>query len=225
MFRSKTCRFRHKRLLKIGTTLNDPQNYPKHLTSQVSCIHWILIPEPKFHSDSLYDQPFSRYKIVENRKCTEWPQNNLKFLTVKSTLYTLNTHPKAQVWNDSKEILGRSSVLKFLLPWGIMLTKMKNHKTWCFSKVSFLPWFSLQVKFERNARNRFWDNCNTDSNGDDGRRADRRRTTDKTLSFFLSVGVFVRTIGRKIPDKFENFWLRFVGGVAFWNCHSHWVSC
>ncbi len=31
------------------------------------------------------------YKVSENRKCTEWPQTELKHLTVKSTLYTLNT--------------------------------------------------------------------------------------------------------------------------------------
>ncbi len=49
---------------------------------------------PKFHSLLLYDQPFSRYNIVKNRKCIEWPQNDLNHLTVKSTLYTLNTHPR-----------------------------------------------------------------------------------------------------------------------------------
>ncbi len=33
----------------------------------------------------------------------------------------------------------------------------------------------------------------------------------------------VRTIGRKFPGKFQNFWLSFVGGVVFSNFHSHWV--
>ena len=42
----------------------------------------------------LYDQPFSRYKVVENRKCTEWPQNDLNHLTVERTLYTMNTTPQ-----------------------------------------------------------------------------------------------------------------------------------
>ncbi len=46
----------------------------------------------QFHYVSLYDQPFSRYKIVENWKCTKWPNNDLNHLSVKSTLYTLNTH-------------------------------------------------------------------------------------------------------------------------------------
>ncbi len=43
---------------------------------------------------SLHDQPFSRYRFFENRKYTEWPQNDLKHLSVKSTLCTLNTHPR-----------------------------------------------------------------------------------------------------------------------------------
>ena len=51
-------------------------------------------PRPKFHSVSLYDQPFSRYRFFENRKCTEWPQNDLKHLSVKNTLCTLNTHTR-----------------------------------------------------------------------------------------------------------------------------------
>ncbi len=25
----------------------------------------------------LYDYPFSKYKVVKNQKCTEWPQNDL----------------------------------------------------------------------------------------------------------------------------------------------------
>ena len=42
-----------------------------------------------------YDQPFSRYRIAENRivKAPNDPQNDLKHLNVKSTLYALNTHP------------------------------------------------------------------------------------------------------------------------------------
>ncbi len=36
------------------------------------------------------------YKVAENRKCTKWPQTELKHLPVKSTLYTLNT-PEAQI--------------------------------------------------------------------------------------------------------------------------------
>ncbi len=43
----------------------------------------------------LYDQPYSRYKIVENRKCTLWPQKDLNNLSVKRThCDTLNAHPR-----------------------------------------------------------------------------------------------------------------------------------
>ncbi len=35
----------------------------------------------------------SEIHVSENRKCTEWPQTELEDLTVKSTLYTLNTYP------------------------------------------------------------------------------------------------------------------------------------
>ena len=35
----------------------------------------------------------SRYKVVRNWKCTEWPLTDLGHFTVKSTLYTLNTYP------------------------------------------------------------------------------------------------------------------------------------
>ncbi len=37
-----------------------------------------------------------------------------------------------------------------------------------------------------------------------------------TSKFKNSKCIFGRTIGKKIQDRFENFWLRFVG-VAFWN--------
>ena len=47
----------------------------------------------KFHLIFLDDQPFSRYNVVDNQKCTsEWPQNDLEHLTVKRTLYILNTN-------------------------------------------------------------------------------------------------------------------------------------
>ncbi len=43
----------------------------------------------KFWSVSLYNQSFSRRKVGENQQCTEWPQNDMKYLTVKRTLYML----------------------------------------------------------------------------------------------------------------------------------------
>ena len=29
---------------------------------------------------------YNMYKVVENQKCTKWPQTELEYLTVKSTL-------------------------------------------------------------------------------------------------------------------------------------------
>ncbi len=51
-----------------------------------------LLQRPKFWSISLYNKPFQRYK-VKNRKYTEWPQTEFEHITVKSTLYILNTYP------------------------------------------------------------------------------------------------------------------------------------
>ena len=40
------------------------------------------------------NQPFRKYKVIENRKWTELPQTDLEQLTVKSILYT----PEAQIF-------------------------------------------------------------------------------------------------------------------------------
>ncbi len=58
-----------------------------------------LPPLSKVWSVSLYDQLFSRYRVIENRKCTEWPQSDHGPLTVKSTLYTLRTSPVVLIWS------------------------------------------------------------------------------------------------------------------------------
>ncbi len=50
-----------------------------------------LPPRPTFSSILLYDQPFPRYKVAKNRKCTECTQTELEHLIVKSILYTSNT--------------------------------------------------------------------------------------------------------------------------------------
>ena len=34
----------------------------------------------------------STYKVVENRKCTKWPQNGFEHVNVKSTLYKLSAY-------------------------------------------------------------------------------------------------------------------------------------
>ncbi len=75
------------------------QNPLKHSSVKSTiCKHLILTPKPQFSSVSLSRQLFSRYQIVENQKCTEWLQTDLEHLPVKSTLYTLNTYPWAQIF-------------------------------------------------------------------------------------------------------------------------------
>ena len=89
-FCSSTSRFWDTSFSKIGNAVHrmaskwpwthNGQKYP-------TCTKY-LPPRPKVWSVSLYNQPFSRYKIVENRKCTEGPENYLEHLAVKSTLQT-----------------------------------------------------------------------------------------------------------------------------------------
>ncbi len=55
-----------------------------------------LPQKPKYLSVARYDHPFTRYKVVEFRKYTEWPQTDLEHLTVKGTLNALNTYPETQ---------------------------------------------------------------------------------------------------------------------------------
>ncbi len=56
----------------------------------------LMSQSPKFNPIFLYDydQPFSKYKVVDKRKCTKWLQNDLAVKTVKSTLYILNANPQ-----------------------------------------------------------------------------------------------------------------------------------
>ncbi len=70
--------------MTLNTYLTD-KSYPTHTEYSA--------PRSKFQSVLHYDQPFSRYKIIKNRNLTKWLRNDLKHLTVNSTLYTLNTHP------------------------------------------------------------------------------------------------------------------------------------
>ena len=71
-------------------------NWTWTFDSQKYTVYMTYLPlGPKFWSVFLYDLPFPRCnmnKVGEKRKCTEWPQTELEHLTVKSTLYTLNTY-------------------------------------------------------------------------------------------------------------------------------------
>ena len=96
-FRSTVSRFRDTtctRSAKIGNAPNDPK-LNLTLNSQKYAIYTMTYPlRSKFSSVLLYDQPFPRYKIVKNRKCTEWSQTALEYLTVKCTLYALHTYSR-----------------------------------------------------------------------------------------------------------------------------------
>ncbi len=67
-----TRRFRDTRLLKIEKSRKCtewPQSDFEHLTVKVLCLDYIYLHSRlKFGSVSLYDQPFSRCKAVDNRK-------------------------------------------------------------------------------------------------------------------------------------------------------------
>ena len=83
-FCSTTSCFLDTRSSKIGNALNDP----KYNSQKYFYIHY-LPQRPKVWSASAYDQRFSRYKVAENLKCTEWLKTELEHLTAKTTLYTL----------------------------------------------------------------------------------------------------------------------------------------
>ncbi len=82
---------------------NDPKMILNTTRSKVQCIHRTCVTNvprrdisnimSQFHLIFLYDQLFSRYKVA-SWKCSKWPQNDLKYLTVKSTRYTLNIYPR-----------------------------------------------------------------------------------------------------------------------------------
>ncbi len=98
--RVTTSRFWDTSLSKIGTAPNDLRVTSRTELSKGHCIPWIFAPRPKFHSISLYDQPFSRavfksrFQACQISKMHRMTQNDLKHLTDKRTLYTLNTHPR-----------------------------------------------------------------------------------------------------------------------------------
>ncbi len=95
--------FQDTRLLKIGNTLND-RLILNIYQLKISAYIMYLSLRSKVSSGLLYDKPFSRYKVAENRqfwKCTQWPRTDFDIWIVKSTSYTplikVST-PDAQIW-------------------------------------------------------------------------------------------------------------------------------
>ncbi len=52
-----------------------------------------LPPRPKFSSVLLYNPLFSRYKAVENQKCTNWPWTDLSKVPVPCMHWVLSARP------------------------------------------------------------------------------------------------------------------------------------
>ncbi len=95
-------------------TLNDLKHLPVKSTMYILNTH----PQGPNLTVLLYNKLFLRYKIVENWKCTEWPQNNLSHLTVNSNLYTLNTNPWGPNFTPFRSMTSRI--------WDTSLLKIRN---------------------------------------------------------------------------------------------------
>ncbi len=94
-FCSNSSRFRDTKLLN---EIYQREDWPWTLNSQKCPIYTkYVLPRPKCGFALLYDQPFSKYKVVENRKCTDWPQNDLKFVRSKYCIYTETLTPDAKM--------------------------------------------------------------------------------------------------------------------------------
>ena len=97
-FGSTTNCFLDPRSSKIGNALNDPKLNLNSLTVKSILYTYTkyLLWGPRLTINRLRDTTcttrYNMYKVSKNRKCTELPQTELGHLTVKSSLYTINTY-------------------------------------------------------------------------------------------------------------------------------------
>ncbi len=78
----------------IGNALNDFGMTLNTFNSQRHPVYIKYLPPMcKLLSVSLYDELLSRYKVIENQKCTKWPQTDCEHWTVKNTQYILRIYP------------------------------------------------------------------------------------------------------------------------------------
>ncbi len=79
--------------------------------------HWTLKSQ-KYYIYTKYLSPtsshFSRYKVVENRKCTEWRQSNLERLAAKTILYTQSSYTRGQNLDPFGSKTSHFSTYKFV---------------------------------------------------------------------------------------------------------------
>ncbi len=93
-----------------------PLPFQKYLTLKSTLYTINIHPGFQFHSVSLIEKPFLRYNVVKNRKCTQWPQNDLNHLTVQSIYWTLT--PEAQI---SLRFALRSLVFQIIEVFGFLI--------------------------------------------------------------------------------------------------------
>ena len=84
--------FSRYRLAKHRTAPNNPRMTLITEMSKIPCVHWILTPEAQISLCFALRPAVFKIQVFQKSKCTEWPQNDLKHLRVKSTLCTLNTN-------------------------------------------------------------------------------------------------------------------------------------
>ncbi len=185
-------------------------------------------PRSKFQSVSLYNQPFLRHSFVENRKCAEWPQNDLNHWSVKSTLCTLNTQ-------ISLRFALRSLVFQIIEVFGFPIgyngeikksLKIGNSK---FQKSkTVILWRPLRRKFRKGLKG-FKSDLREDfdvlapivSHVNENEKKKSLKIITKTPNFKIQNCTFVRTTEKKIQKKFERIQKWFEGGVALWSFGSH----
>ncbi len=62
--------------------------------SKVPSAHWIFTPEAQISICFALQPAIFEWQACRNSECPEWPQNDLNHWSVKSTLCTLDTHPR-----------------------------------------------------------------------------------------------------------------------------------
>ncbi len=70
--------------------------------------------KPNFWSILLCSQPFWRYKVAKNRKCIEWPRNDLENLTVKKCPVYTKLIPRGQNFHPFRSMTSRFRDIRLL---------------------------------------------------------------------------------------------------------------
>ncbi len=73
---------------------NDPRMTLNPYVSEVPCVHWILTHEAQISISFTLRPAIFEIQACRKSESTEWPQNALNHWSVKSTLYTRNTHTR-----------------------------------------------------------------------------------------------------------------------------------